>query len=88
MGFFDDIGKGFKDVGNDFKKAGDKVGHLLSDGEHKIESGVTTIYKDARSATAYVGKHAVNDVDKLTSTLTSPIFLILVGGVVLVVLLK
>ena len=90
------MGNFFKDIGHAIKSGTKSVGHLLSDGEKKIEKSVGTVYKDGksvvssvykdgRSAVGYTGKHLVNDVDNLSSTLSSPILLIgvaIVGAVV------
>ena len=89
--------KFFKDVGNTVKSGTSSVTHLLTEPEHKIESAVSTVYKDGRSAvgtvykdgrsaTAYAGKHIINDVDSLTSTLSNPLLIlgvVVVGAVII-----
>ena len=53
---------------------------------HSVSKGASTVYKDARSATAYTGKHLINDVDNLSSSLSNPILIlgVVVVGAVLI----
>lgn len=64
------------------------IGHTTSKGIKTIGKGATTIYKDTRSAVAYTGKHLINDVDKVSSALSSPMLLIGVGAVVVILMMN
>ena len=93
------VGKFFKNVGHSVSKGSKSIKHVVSHTEHNIShsmktaghnisKGVSTIYKDGKSAVSFAGKHLINDVDNLSSALSSPIIWIAVGGVILVILLK
>lgn len=70
----------FKSVGKSIKHGSKSVGHLLKNSEHKVEGAVGTVYKDAKSAVAYGGKHLINDVDTISSSFSNSI--IIIGAVV------
>lgn len=60
------------------------ISTVYNDGKsvvHSIGKGAGTVYKDARSAASYTGKHLINDVDSLSSSLSNPILIL---GVVIV----
>ena len=79
-------------LGNSVKSGTSSVTHLLTEPQQKLEKGVSNVYndgksavsgayKDVRSAASYTGKHLINDVDNISSTLSNPIIII---GVVVV----
>ena len=82
------FGHMLKDAGHTISKGSKSVGHVFESGEKKAEKAISQVYKDGRSAVSYAGKHAVNDVDTLTNTLSSPLLWVVAGGVVIVVLLN
>lgn len=65
----------FKDIGKGIKSGGKSVGHLLSNSGKKVEGAISDVYHDGRSAVSYAGKHVINDVDNISSALSSPLFL-------------
>ena len=82
------VGKFFKKAGHSISKGSKSIGHVFKDTGHSISKGVSSVYKDGKSVVSYTGKHLIGDVDNLSNALSSPVLWILVGGVVLVILLK
>ena len=80
------IGKFFKKVGHTVSKGSKSIGHVFKDTGHALGKTVSTVYKDGKSAVSYTGKHLVGDVDKISSTLSSPILYIGVAAVGLLIL--
>lgn len=89
----------FKSIGDGIKHGTKAVGHLVNEPVDTVKSVVhtahkdakniaSTVYKDGRSAVAYGGKHLINDVDGLASTLSNPILIIGVAVVAVVVISK
>ena len=83
------------DVGKFVSHSASSIGHTISQPYNDVKSVVSDVgkagsqvYKDGRSAVAFTGKHLVQDVDNLSSALTSPMLWIVVGGVVVVLLLN
>lgn len=81
------VGKFFKDAGNTIKQGSKSVGHVFSEGGKKIEGAVSDVYHDGRSAVSYTGKHLINDVDQISSALSSPMVWV-VGGVLIILVLN
>ena len=99
MSFLKSVKNFGNDVGHSVKSGTSSVTHLLTEPEHKIESAVgtaykdgrsavSTAYKDGRSAAAYTGKHLINDVDSISSMLSSPLLIIGVVAVGLIIITK
>ena len=83
------------DVGKFVSHSASSIGNTITQPYNDVKSVVTDVgkagsqvYKDGRSAVSYTGKHLINDVDNLSSALTSPMLWIVVGGVVIVVLMN
>ena len=91
MGFLH-LGKTFKhanhSVSHLFKHTGHSISKVVMHTGHTIGKGVGTIYKDTKSVVAYTGKHLIKDVDKISSTLSSPILIIGVGAIALILILN
>ena len=82
------IGKFFKSVGHSVSKGSKSIGHVFKDTGHAIGKSVSTVYKDGKSAVSFTGKHLIGDVDKLSSTLSSPILYIGIAAVGLLLLTR
>lgn len=80
------VGRFFKDAGNDIKSGSRSIGHVFEDTGKDIKKGWTQVYKDGRSAVSYGGKHLINDVDNISNALSSPILWLVAGGVVILVI--
>ena len=88
MGF--KLGKVFKNaghsVGNLFKSGGKTITGAISDVYNDTKHATGGVYKDIKGATKYAGKHLINDVDNISSALSSPLLYIGVGVVVIMFL--
>ena len=82
------IGKFFKKVGHSVSKGSKSIGHVFKDAGHTVGKTVSSVYKDGKSAVSFTGKHLVGDVDKISSTLSSPILYIGLAGVGLLLLTR
>ena len=82
------FGHMLKDAGHTISKGSKSIGHVFESGSKTAEKAVSQVYKDTRTAVGYAGKHAVDDMDSITSSLSNPMLWIVVGGVVVVVLLN
>ena len=83
------------DVGKFVSHSASSVGKTIATPYNDVKSVVSDVgkagsqvYKDGRSAVSFTGKHLINDVDNLSSALSSPMLWIVVGGVVVVLLLN
>ena len=90
MGFFDDVKDTFSSkhgssvVTTLLSPVTSPISTVYNDGKSitkTVSKGAGTVYKDVRSAASYTGKHLINDVDNISSTLSNPILII---GVVIV----
>ena len=95
-----DFIKGVKNT-FDTKHGSSTITHLLTDPVTNVvgslgtgvstvykdgRSATSTIYKDGRSAVSFTGKHLINDVDTLSSTLSNPLLIlgvVIVGAVII-----
>ena len=82
-------------VGKFVSHSASSIGNTITQPYNDVKSVVTDVgkagsqvYKDGRSAVGFAGKHLINDVDNLSSALSSPMLWIVVGGVVVVLLLN
>ena len=82
-------------VGKMISHSASSVGKTITQPYRDVKSVVedvgkagSQVYKDGRSAVSYTGKHLINDVDNLSSALTSPMLWIVVGGVVVILLVN
>jgi hypothetical protein len=66
----------------------DDVGKTLKQGTVATSHLITQPYKDIRSGVAYAGKHGINDVDKISDTISNPYIMYGVIGAVLLLLYK
>ena len=78
MGFFKSIGHAFTH---------NKTLQFLFDPVKPVEKVVSTGYKDVKGVVSYGGKHLVNDVDNVSSSLSNSLPLI-IGGVVVVMVMS
>ena len=77
-----------KEVSHSFDKGSKSIGHVFTNTGKKIEGAVSDVYHDTTSAASYAGKHIIKDVDTLSSAISSPMLWLVVGGVVIVVLMR
>lgn len=78
------MGNLFKDIGHEVSKGSKSIGNVFKGGANKIENAVSDVYNDTKTAIGYTGKHLINDVDNISSTLSNPM-LYIIGGIVVVV---
>ena len=79
------VGKFFKNAGKEIKSGSKSIGHVFEDAGHDIKKGWSQVYKDGKGAVSYSGKHLINDVDNISSALSSPILWIVAGGAIILI---
>ena len=86
------VSHAFSDTGHSVSKAGKSISHAFKNTGHTIgktvgtvykdgKGAVSGVYKDGKSAVSYSGKHLINDVDNISSALSSPMTMIVIGVV-------
>ena len=78
----------FKSDGKEIKKSSHSSKNTFKSAGKKFEGAVHQVYHDGKKAVGTVGKHALKDVDNISSTLSNPLIWIAVGGVAIVFLIN